>query len=61
MQVESHRSKKLSKLYRKIVTSDETRAMIIFNGLDKETKEEILQLIQAAGSDHILHLFKEIS
>ncbi|RIW34705.1 hypothetical protein D3H55_09330 [Bacillus salacetis] len=59
--MESHRSKKISKLYRRIVTSDETKALLIYNGLDSNTKEELQQLMKEIDTEHTKSILNKIS
>ncbi|MGM0845579.1 MAG: hypothetical protein ACQEUT_11425 [Bacillota bacterium] len=59
--MESHRSKKISKLYRRIVTSDETKAMLIYHGLDSSTKEELQQLMKEIGTENTMSILNKIS
>ncbi|MGD6801768.1 hypothetical protein FZC79_11530 [Rossellomorea vietnamensis] len=59
--MESHRSKKISKLYRRIVTSDETKALLIYNGLDSSMKEELQQLMKEIGTENTKSILNRIS
>ncbi|KPL60131.1 hypothetical protein B0G93_12056 [Bacillus sp. V-88] len=59
--MDTHRSKRISKLYRKLITSDATQAFLIYKGLDETTKAELLDLVAEMGSQHSEKLMNKIS
>jgi hypothetical protein len=50
--MDTHRSKKISKLYRKMITSEKTKAFLIYKGLDEKTKEELHTFMKDMNSPH---------
>jgi hypothetical protein len=50
--MDTHRSKKISKLYRKMITSEKTKAFLIYKGLDEKTKEELQMFMKDINSPH---------
>ncbi|MBU8905310.1 hypothetical protein [Desertibacillus haloalkaliphilus] len=52
--------RKLSKLYRKIVTSDETKAILLYGRLDDELKERVRKRCIQNGSERAIQLLNQI-
>lgn len=50
--MDTHRSKKISKLYRKMITSEKTKAFLIYKGLDEKTKKELHTFMKDMNSPH---------
>lgn len=53
--------KRLSKLYRKMLTSNESKAFFIFEKLNPETKRQLKGKLKQNGSKQAIHLLEKLN
>ncbi|SES96937.1 hypothetical protein SAMN05421676_102239 [Salinibacillus kushneri] len=53
--------KRVSKMYRRILTSDETKGLITFQRLDKSTQEKVKSKMVQNGSSSAYKILKRIN
>jgi hypothetical protein len=58
--MESIREKKLSKIYRKLLTSNELKALLIYHDLSDDFKRKIKMMLNQNGSRRALDLLNRL-
>ena len=54
------REKGISKVYRKIVTSNEVKAFLIFEKCDEEMKEKLKRKLENNGTEQTRHILNRL-
>lgn len=52
--------KRISKLYRKLVTSNEVKAFLVFEKCDDESKRKLLYKLESNGSEQAKHILSKL-
>lgn len=52
--------KRISKLYRKLVTSNEVKAFLVFEKCDDESKRKLLYKLESNGSEQAKYILSKL-